>query len=63
MTETNGCANSNTKNGNFICGVVEGELKKSQLSGKFSFSLYKNIWLNCNLPFSLMRNLCEIPRQ
>ncbi|XP_043473456.1 protein O-GlcNAcase isoform X1 [Leptopilina heterotoma] len=24
MTETNGCANSNTKNGNFICGVVEG---------------------------------------
>ncbi|XP_011309622.1 protein O-GlcNAcase isoform X2 [Fopius arisanus] len=24
MTETNGAANSNTKNGNFICGVVEG---------------------------------------
>ncbi|XP_008547442.1 protein O-GlcNAcase isoform X1 [Microplitis demolitor] len=24
MTETNGTTNSNTKNGNFICGVVEG---------------------------------------
>lgn len=24
MTETNGSANLNTKNGNFICGVVEG---------------------------------------
>ncbi|XP_063978913.1 protein O-GlcNAcase isoform X1 [Diachasmimorpha longicaudata] len=24
MTETNGAPNSNTKNGNFICGVVEG---------------------------------------
>lgn len=31
MAETNEAANLNTKNGNFICGVVEGKAKETEI--------------------------------